>query len=139
MEEIEVNKLIRKLIADFPKITFNIEGTCKIFADDALRSIFTNLISNSILHGNSSKIDIIITERDDMCKIKFIDNGTGIPEKIKGKIFDEGFFFGKTGNTGIGLHLVRKTIESYDGFISVEDNEAGGAAFIISLRRALGK
>ncbi|MDP8202004.1 MAG: transporter substrate-binding domain-containing protein [Candidatus Tenebribacter burtonii] len=136
LEEIEVNQLISELIVNFPKITFNIDGKCNIFADDALHSVFENLISNSIKHGDSTKIDIIITSENDICKIKFMDNGSGIPDKIKGKIFDEGFPYGKSSHTGIGLHIIRKTIENYDGVISLADNETSGATFIICLRKA---
>ena len=102
-------------------------------------SVFKNLISNSIIHGNSTQIDIIISSKNDMCKIRFIDNGIGIPDKFKDRIFDEGFFYGKSGNTGIGLNIVKKTIEHYGGYISVEDNEPTGAMFVISLRQSLGK
>lgn len=66
-----------------------------------------------------------------------MDNGTGIPDKIKDKVFNEGFFHGQTGNTGIGLHIVRKTIERYGGSISVEDNEPSGTIFKINLKKAL--
>ena len=137
LEEIEINEVVNELIAEFPDIKINIEGKCKVFADDALYSVFKNLMSNSIQHGNSSKIDINITSNKDTCKIKFIDNGTGIADNIKDKIFDEGFFHGKSGHTGIGLHIIKKTIESYNGFVSVEDNEPNGAVFVISLRKIL--
>ncbi|MCK5050936.1 MAG: PAS domain S-box protein [Candidatus Cloacimonetes bacterium] len=137
LEELEITELFNGIIVEFPKIEFNIHGKCKVFADNALGSVFTNLISNSIKHGNSTKIDIKISSENNICKIKFMDNGTGISDKIKDKIFDEGFFHGQTGNTGIGLHIVRKTIERYRGSISVEENEPNGAVFIINLKMAL--
>jgi len=137
--EIEITELFKDLVAEFPKIKFNIEGECKVFADDALSSTFSNLITNSIKHGNSSQIDIIISSDRNTCKIMFMDNGTGISDKIKDKIFEEGFFFGKTGHTGIGLHIARKTIEHYGGSISVEDNKPKGAAFVIKLRNVIEK
>ncbi|MCD4818390.1 MAG: tetratricopeptide repeat-containing sensor histidine kinase [Candidatus Cloacimonetes bacterium] len=135
--EIEINKLINDIITEFSEIKFNIEGNGRVLVDDALKSVFTNLITNSIKHGNSTKIDIKISSNNNLCKIKFMDNGTGIPDKIKDKIFKEGFYFGKSGHTGIGLHIVRKTIERYGGSISVEDNKPTGAVFVISLRKAL--
>ena len=137
LDEIEINEVVNKLIVDFPDVKINIEGKCKVFADDALYTIFNNLISNSIRHGKSSKIDIKITSNRDTCKIKFMDNGTGIADNIKDKIFDEGFYHGKTGHTGIGLHIVKKTIEGYSGSVSVEDNEPNGAVFMINLRKVL--
>ncbi|MEA2095125.1 MAG: PAS domain S-box protein [Candidatus Cloacimonadota bacterium] len=137
LHELEIAEILNDIIAEFPKIKFNIQGNCKVFADNALDSVFTNLITNSIKHGNSTKIDVKISLEDNMCKINFIDNGTGIPDKIKGKIFDEGFFHGKAGHTGIGLHIIKQTIERYGGSISIEDNKPSGAVFIIELRRAL--
>ena len=74
-----------------------------------------------------------------MCKIQFKANGTSIPDKIKNKIFEEGFYYGRSGHSGIGLHTVRKTIERYGGSVSVEDNESHGAVFIIELRKAMEK
>lgn len=135
--ELEIAEILNDIIAGFPKIKFNIQGNCKVFADNALDSVFTNLITNSIKHGSSTKIDVKISLEDNMCKINFIDNGTGIPDKIKGKIFDEGFFHGKAGHTGIGLHIIKQTIERYGGSISIEDNKPSGAVFIINLKKAL--
>ncbi|MCD4818389.1 MAG: PAS domain S-box protein [Candidatus Cloacimonetes bacterium] len=139
LNEVELRKLINNLIVEFPNIKFNIQGNCKVYGDDALGSIFINLITNSIKHGNSSEIGIKISSDRNLCKIKFIDNGIGIPDKIKDKIFNEGFFYGKTGHTGIGLHIVRKTVESYGGSITVKKNKPNGAVFIIVLKKALKK
>ncbi len=137
LDEIEVYELINDIIAEFPIIKFNFEGKCKVFADDSLYSVFRNLITNSINHGDSSKIDIRITNNAKFCKIEFCDNGKGIPDKIKDKIFDEGFIYGNNGRTGIGLYIVKQIIESFDGSISVMDNQPNGAIFIINLRKVL--
>jgi len=134
--EIELAEFLKKNISEFPGIYINIEGTCKVLGDDALNSVFTNLVSNSINHGKATQIDIKISSNK-QCKIMFSDNGIGIPDKIKGKIFAEGFHYGKTGHTGIGLHIVKKTIKRYGGSISVEDNKPNGTNFIINLRKSL--
>ena len=139
LQEIEISKFLNNFITGFPHIKFSLTGEGRVYADDALNSVFSNLVSNSVKHGNSTRIDIEISEEDDMCRIKFADNGIGIPDKIKNKIYDEGFFFGKTGNTGIGLHIVRKTIEQFGGTVSVEDNQPEGAIFNIYLRRVIGE
>ena len=137
LNKIETSELLNEIVVEYPQIKFNIDGKCSVFADEAINSVFINLISNSIQHGKASKIDIGITSENDICKIEFKDNGTGIPDKIKGKIFEEGFSHGKAGHTGIGLHIVRKTIESYGGSISVENNKPNGAVFKIQLKNAL--
>jgi len=135
--EIELTDLFSKLIVEFPKINFNIEGECKVLADDALKSVFINLISNSIIHGKSSQIDINISSDNNNCTLKFGDNGNGIPDEIKQKIFQEGFHYGKYGHTGIGLHIVKKTIDYYGGSISVKNNAPRGAVFVIILKKVL--
>jgi len=139
LKEVGITKLIDEIIVEFPNIKFNIEGKCKVFADDALNSVFMNLITNSIKHGNSTQIDIIISSNDKMCEIRFADNGVGIPDKYKNRIFDKGFFYGKSGNTGMGLYIVRKTIERLGGSIFIEDNKPNGAVFLINLRKSLRK
>jgi PAS domain S-box-containing protein len=135
LKEFELADSLRKFKEEFPEIELSIDGHCKVFADDALDSVFFNLISNSIKHGNSSKIDITIIAENEMCRIEVMDNGTVIPDEVKEKIFDEGSYFGDAGNTGIGLHIVKKTIENYGGSVFVMDNEFSGTTVIILLRR----
>ncbi len=137
LDEMEITEMINRIVPDFPKIKFKVDGNCKAFADEALFAVFTNLISNSIKHGKATKVDIKITSENNMCEIRFMDNGKGIPDKIKHKIFNEGFSYGKSGHTGIGLHLVKETIDRYGGYIYVEDNKPRGAVFVISLRKVL--
>jgi len=139
LEEMEMTELLENIIKDFPEVEVKIGGKCRIFADDDIYSVFRNLISNAILHGNSKTIDILISSENGICEIRFSDNGKGIPDKIKEKIFDEGFYYGRSGHTGIGLHIVRKTLERYGGSITVEDAESNGAAFIIRLKKVISR
>lgn len=137
LNELELCDVIKCLKVDYPKINFVIEGTCRVFGDDTLYSVLENLVSNSIKHGQASQIDINISENSDVCRMKFADNGIGIPDEIKENIFDEGFHHGESGNTGIGLHIVKNTIERFGGEIKVEDNKPKGVTFIFTLRKAL--
>ena len=135
--EIEITDLINEITTQFPNMNFNVEGSCKVIANGTLHSVFTNLTTNSIIHGGSSKIDILITSKAKFCEIRFQDNGKGIPNEIKNKIFDEGFIHGKTGHSGIGLYIVKQTIKRYDGTIYVENNKPKGTTFVINLRKSL--
>jgi two-component system nitrogen regulation sensor histidine kinase GlnL len=67
-------------------------------------------------------------------QIEVIDDGPGLPEAIKGDIFDP-FVSGKENGTGLGLALVSKIISDHDGWISV-DSVPGKTVFRISLPRA---
>ncbi len=99
--------------------------------------MFENIIDNAVKHGKTTKMDIDIRSDEEYCEIRFADYGTGIPDDLKYKIFDEGFSYGKAGHTGIGLYIVQKTIDDYDGFVHVEDNKPNGAVFVVRLRKII--
>jgi two-component system nitrogen regulation sensor histidine kinase GlnL len=67
-------------------------------------------------------------------QIEVIDDGPGLPDHIKGDIFDP-FVSGRENGTGLGLALVSKIISEHDGWISV-DSVPGRTVFRISLPRA---
>ena len=67
-------------------------------------------------------------------QIEIIDDGPGLPEDIKGDIFDP-FVSGRENGTGLGLALVSKIISDHDGWISV-DSVPGRTVFKISLPMA---
>jgi len=105
----------------------------------AIEDVFDNLISNSIkaLKGLKDKIikcSGIISANE--ITLLFSDNGEGIKEEDKHRIFD--IFFTKTaeeGGAGIGLYMVKTRIEAMQGDIEVIDNEfkPTGATFKITL------
>ena len=115
-------------------INLKVQGDCTVIADEALTSVIDNIIGNAVKHGDADKIEITIENRDDFCEIRIADNGKGIPDEIKDEIFDEGFTYGERKGTGLGLYIVKKTIERYGGDIQVEDNEPEGAVFILKLK-----
>ncbi|MHA1303149.1 MAG: PAS domain-containing sensor histidine kinase [Candidatus Heimdallarchaeaceae archaeon] len=114
-------------------VNCNIEGKGEILADEALKSVFGNLVSNAIKHGKADKINIKVEEEKSVFIIYFIDNGAGIPDVHKSKLFDIGFKYGDKAGMGLGLFIVRSTIERYGGEIRVEDNKPKGTKFIFSI------
>jgi signal transduction histidine kinase len=64
--------------------------------------------------------------------VEVLDQGPGIPENKRKEIFTP-FYTTKQKGTGLGLALVRKTVEAHRGRIRVEDGEGGGARFVIEL------
>lgn len=114
-------------------VSYNINGECLVKADSAFNSVIDNIINNAIVHGKSDHIDISITDNGDVCRIEFADDGIGIPDDVKKRVFEDGFKYGETGHTGFGLFIVKKIIEHYDGKVWVEDNNPKGSKFIIEL------
>ncbi len=135
LEIISSKKIMLDVIAKYP-IPIKVKGTCRIMADTALSSAFDNIIRNAIMHGKTKKMDIHIKRVGDECEIRMTDYGKGIPEKIQKDIFKEGFKFGKTGNTGLGLYIVHETMKRYGGSVSVEKSKPKGATFILKIPAA---
>lgn len=132
LETINIRNVLNKLIKNY-KIKINIIGQGNILADEAIEAVFANIISNAIRHGKTKKIDIKINKLGKKIQIKFIDYGTGVPDKIKKYVFEEGFKYGAAANTGLGLYIAEQIINRYGGKIWVEDNKLQGAIFIIEI------
>lgn len=66
-------------------------------------------------------------------KLEFKDEGTGINEDVKEKIFEPFYSYGKGNATGIGLAIAKKIITEHEGTIDFESKEKEGSKFTISL------
>lgn len=116
-------------------IPINIEGDCEVLADDGLVAVFENLYQNAVQHGETERVDVKIRKAGKHCEIRVADYGKGIPDEIKGKVFEEGFKYGPKASTGFGLYAVKRLVERYGGEVRVEDNEPCGVVFVIRLMR----
>lgn len=105
-------------------------------AGSLLDKMFLDLLKNSIQHSNCDKIRITGREEDGKCIISLEDDGKGIPDEIKGKIFERDFSRGDEAGSGLGLYLVRKIAEHYNGKVEVKDSELGGARFDVYFKMA---
>jgi PAS domain S-box-containing protein len=137
LDEYDLKEVVQKVVSNYPDLKITVTGNCVTYADNAIYSVFDNIVNNAVRHGKTSKLDIEIIPNLEHCEIRFKDYGIGIPDEIKDKIFDEGFHYGETGHTGIGLYIVQTTIEEYGGMVFVEDNTPQGAVFIIRLKKAI--
>ena len=100
------------------------------------KQIFINLILNAI-QAMDKEGQIHISAQNtaqDRLVVSFCDTGPGVPDSLKGKIFEPFFTSRKDGSgTGLGLYLCRKIIAEYDGTLTVSDREGGGSCFQIGL------
>jgi signal transduction histidine kinase len=132
MKEMDLGRLTRKVAAKYEGISISVVGDGKVMADDTLSSAVDNLIRNAVMHGKAKHISIEICEESGGVRVAVKDDGKGIPPNIKQNVFEEGFKFGETGNTGLGLYIVKKSMERYGGSVRIEDNHPNGAIFILS-------
>lgn len=102
-----------------------------------LQQVFLNLISNArhALEGcRPAKLTVSTEESENMLRIHFRDNGTGIPDEIIKKVFDPFFTTKPSGKgTGLGLSICRSIIEQHGGELSVQSQPKKGSCFTIGL------
>ncbi len=135
MVPVETNVILKQIKLLYPEIELEVKGNCTILANESIHSVFNNIISNAIYHGKTEKIIVEVERNDDRtCIIKIRDFGTGISDKDKGRIFEEGFKTKNTGRSGLGLYIVKEALIIMDATIEVEDNEPHGAVFIIKIK-----
>jgi two-component system nitrogen regulation sensor histidine kinase NtrY len=100
---------------------------------DPLRRAFANLLRNAAeAMGGSGPIDVDVARDGQGLVVTIADHGPGIPEELRPRVF-EPYFTTKQDGTGLGLALVRQTIESHNGTIRVSETTGGGATFSIVL------
>ena len=116
-------------------------GLIKIIPQDIGRVVL-NLITNAFYAVNEKKkqnvagyepvVSVSTKKMDDRIEIKVTDNGNGIPESVKEKIFQPFFTTKPTGQgTGLGLSLSYDIVKAHGGEIKVETKENEGTTFII--------
>ena len=120
-------------------ITVNIKNQLPVIKADATRiqQLFQNLISNAVNYIDKEKglVEIDVEKKNDTYIFSIADNGCGIPEENHEKIFK---IFSSTSNhqtsTGIGLSIVRKIVDLYEGEIWLESEEGKGTTFYFSFK-----
>jgi len=111
-------------------------GTLEVYADMLLEKALFNLLENALIHGERvTEIALTCEERDGDRVLVVQDNGVGIAESEKTKIFERGY--GK--HAGLGLFLVREIL-SITGMTIRECGEEGcGARFEILIPKGVGR
>ncbi len=105
---------------------------------DQLLRCFNNLLKNAIEASPADRpgiidINYLITSKNILLTIK--DNGNGIPESLREKIFEPNFTT-KSSGTGLGLAFVKNSIENAGGKVWFETIVGGGTTFYFSLPAA---
>jgi len=132
-KRIELDELIEDIVDEYSKeakkksieVDYR-KGGKKVVADELLREAIANLVWNSIIHSGATKINIYTEENEDAVKIIVKDNGKGIPDEEKKKIFEMGYKGKESKGGGLGLYLVKKIVESMNGKVDVRNGVENG-------------
>lgn len=102
---------------------------------DQMQRVFTNVLKNAqqaAKEDQDCKIEVNLWIEDEMIHISFKDNGKGISDELKDKIFMPNFST-KTSGMGLGLSICRKIVENVNGTITFESELHIGTTFLIVL------
>ncbi len=140
IEDVNLIQVIQKAIELFEgnqNHTVSFQSNVKevmIRADgEQLSRVFINMIKNamqSIPEGRKGKIQLEATETRDQIRVRISDNGKGIPEDIKPKLFIPNFTT-KTSGMGLGLAIVRNALDYIGADISFETELGKGTTFLL--------
>jgi signal transduction histidine kinase/putative methionine-R-sulfoxide reductase with GAF domain len=102
------------------------------FDEQKLMRVFHNLTSNAIdAMPDGGHLRVVIDREGDELVWTFQDTGQGIPEQVRGRLF-ELFATGRKGGTGLGLAIVKKILDDHHGTIR-PDTGPSGTTFVIRM------
>lgn len=133
---------VSKSTAKIKNISVNYSQTddIEVYADvNMLKTILRNLLSNAIKYSHSNgEIAISASQNEKNIKISITDNGVGMTEETRNKLFEVGTSFSTMGTanekgSGLGLILCKEFVEKHGGKIWVNSEPGKGSAFIFTL------
>ena len=156
MGSVEINSLLNEAITDVSNsfieklLEINLETIGDgvfVKSNELLLNVFESILINAAEHNDKPFVSIQIKiskekkKKVNYYRIEFLDNGMGIPDDMKEDIFIKGYRQDESmSGMGLGLYLVDRIIESFNGKIWVEDRMEGdyskGSKFILLMPMA---
>jgi signal transduction histidine kinase len=104
-----------------------------------LERAFFNLVLNACeaTPMGDGRVIVDVQTRKDSFEIRITDQGSGVPENIRGRLFDPFVSSGKPNGTGLGLAIVSKIVADHGGSVCVERTSATGTVMLVKLPRVV--
>jgi PAS domain S-box-containing protein len=145
-EPVDVGELARRMVAEADpavreRVRLSVEPVVVPADPPKIERIMENLLVNASRHTpEGTPIHVSVTETDDGALLVVEDEGAGVPDELRERIFEE-FRQGTDApqaspGVGIGLALVRRFAQMHHGRAWVEGREGGGASFRVFLPKA---
>lgn len=112
------------------------EGRCETWFDQKkVERVLANLLVNACeaVSPESGRIDVKLREERGGVEIRIMDNGPGVAEAIRGRLFQPFTSYGKQNGIGLGLTISQKIIQDHGGEICLESSEVGMTVFKVTL------
>lgn len=137
LEKTVANVARRRAVAH-PEATVRVAGRLPTVESNDVRTeqLLDNLIGNALMHAGRPDVAVTVAaeRRDDVLELSVSDDGRGIPEADRQRIFElfqRGSTSGSRGS-GVGLGMARRIAESCDGTLELADADVG-ARFVVRL------
>jgi signal transduction histidine kinase len=131
--------------AEQVRITHTVDVRAPFYSDPGrLLVVLNNIISNAVRYRNMTRsdacLDVTIHADGDLARIRFTDNGIGIPVEYQEAIFDM-FFRVSTERqgSGLGLYIVKDAVSRLQGTVHVQSTPGKGTTFIVEIPNQLGQ
>ena len=122
---------IKELYGKNKKIFLNATDNLKLYiSEKGFESAVSNIVKNAV-EWSKEKVVINVYTMNDKLFIEVEDDGEGIKEEDKERIF-EPFFTKSSSGTGLGLAIAKRVVIENGGNIFVEDSQLGGAKFVLT-------
>lgn len=118
------------------KISVLREGRCETWFDQKkVERVFANLLVNACeaVSPESGQIEVSLREGKDGVEIRIMDNGPGVAEAIRRRLFQPFTSYGKQNGTGLGLTISQKIFQDHGGDVRLESTQMGRTVFKLTL------
>jgi signal transduction histidine kinase len=130
-----------RLAADGVKLVSDVHRTDQVLADpDQLHRILVNLLRNAreaIEHEEDRKaagrIEVSVVPAENATLIRVVDNGPGVPERLRERLFQPFAGSGRPDSAGLGLALARELAQIHGGVLVLAESGAAGSVFELRL------
>lgn len=148
LEKIDFTEFVNNLECDIEEsgvngdmsMTTKIPANCYVQGNiTLLTGVLMNLVKNAVAYSKGTEMELkLLTENQKFYTFVFRDNGQGVPEESIPLLFDRFYRVDKgrsrkAGGTGLGLPIVKNSLNTIGGTISVKNGDKGGLMFVFTL------
>jgi len=130
-----VTREVERSRREHPAATFetDVAEDVTVLADDVVAVVFESLLDNAVRHNDTDapRVDVAVAEHDGTVRTTVADDGPGMPHPPAQ--FTEA---GTVGDRGMGLYLVARLVEQFDGEFHLDANEPRGTVAVVDLPAA---
>ncbi|MGH3385641.1 MAG: ATP-binding protein [Nocardioidaceae bacterium] len=134
---VNLSTVTRGLLSSYPlaesrALALEVDDVPEVWVDpDKFTQVLTNLLDNAVRHGEG-----VVTvgvrrsaDSDDAVEVWVQDQGPGVPDDMRQRVFAKYWRHGERTGTGLGLYIVHGLVTAHGGRVQVDNTEQGGARF----------